>query len=149
MGSQILEKLDIAGQSSLVARRAHNPEVGGSNPPPAPKEILETTVFQGFFCLKISKNNCRIFNVFTTIISKSQFFPFYILPYGFSQNNRFTTIFTTNVQVLNELQKSKIDTYGHLFFLSNNQYDDYTTKKRIAVDCSTTILIIYSISNPK
>ena len=25
----------IAGWSSLVARRAHNPEVGGSNPPPA------------------------------------------------------------------------------------------------------------------
>ena len=24
-----------AGESSLVARRAHNPEVGGSNPPPA------------------------------------------------------------------------------------------------------------------
>ncbi len=25
----------IAGWSSLVARRAHNPEAGGSNPPPA------------------------------------------------------------------------------------------------------------------
>ena len=25
----------IAGWSSLVARRAHNPKVGGSNPPPA------------------------------------------------------------------------------------------------------------------
>ena len=28
---------DSAGWSSLVARRAHNPEVGGSNPPPATK----------------------------------------------------------------------------------------------------------------
>src|SRR5271154_1237204 len=27
-----------AGWSSLVARRAHNPKVGGSNPPPATKE---------------------------------------------------------------------------------------------------------------
>jgi hypothetical protein len=26
-----------AGWSSLVARRAHNPKVGGSNPPPATK----------------------------------------------------------------------------------------------------------------
>ena len=25
----------IAGWSSLAARRAHNPKVGGSNPPPA------------------------------------------------------------------------------------------------------------------
>jgi hypothetical protein len=28
-----------AGWSSLVARRAHNPKVGGSNPPPATNEI--------------------------------------------------------------------------------------------------------------
>ena len=31
---------DSAGWSSLVARRAHNPEVGGSNPPPATIFIL-------------------------------------------------------------------------------------------------------------
>ena len=32
----------IAGWSSLVARWAHNPKVGGSNPPPAtkPSEVL-------------------------------------------------------------------------------------------------------------
>ena len=29
------KKLMIAGWSSLVARWAHNPKVGGSNPPPA------------------------------------------------------------------------------------------------------------------
>ena len=29
------ERLHIAGWSSLAARRAHNPKVGGSNPPPA------------------------------------------------------------------------------------------------------------------
>ncbi len=29
----------IAGWSSLVARRAHNPKVGGSNPPPATKKV--------------------------------------------------------------------------------------------------------------
>ena len=31
---------DSAGWSSLVARRAHNPEVGGSNPPPATKNTV-------------------------------------------------------------------------------------------------------------
>ena len=31
-----------AGWSSLVARWAHNPKVGGSNPPPATKELIET-----------------------------------------------------------------------------------------------------------
>ena len=30
----------IAGWSSLVARRAHNPEVVGSNPAPATKKLL-------------------------------------------------------------------------------------------------------------
>ena len=30
---------DVAGWSSLVARRAHNPKVGGSNPSPATKFI--------------------------------------------------------------------------------------------------------------
>jgi hypothetical protein len=30
---------DYAGWSSLVARWAHNPKVGGSNPPPATKII--------------------------------------------------------------------------------------------------------------
>ena len=31
----LLKKLNIAGWSSLVARRAHNPKVVGSNPAPA------------------------------------------------------------------------------------------------------------------
>lgn len=31
---------DIAGWSSLVARRAHNPEVVGSNPAPATKNFV-------------------------------------------------------------------------------------------------------------
>jgi hypothetical protein len=30
-----------AGWSSLVARWAHNPKVGGSNPPPATNAIIE------------------------------------------------------------------------------------------------------------
>ena len=38
----------IAGWSSLVARRAHNPEVGGSNPSPA---TVKTRQFDGFFYL--------------------------------------------------------------------------------------------------
>ena len=32
---------DPAGWSSLVARWAHNPKVGGSNPPPATKELTQ------------------------------------------------------------------------------------------------------------
>ena len=38
----------IAGWSSLVARRAHNPEVGGSNPSPATKKVRQ---FDGLFFL--------------------------------------------------------------------------------------------------
>ena len=41
----------IAGWSSLVARRAHNPKVTGSNPVPATKTLrpLTTTVVKGLF----------------------------------------------------------------------------------------------------
>src|ERR1700735_503308 len=34
-----------AGGGSLVARRAHNPKVAGSNPAPATQESLQTEVF--------------------------------------------------------------------------------------------------------
>ena len=37
------------GVEQLVARRAHNPEVGGSSPPPATIKSLEIKRFQGFF----------------------------------------------------------------------------------------------------
>ena len=39
-----------AGWSSLVARRAHNPKVVGSNPAPATNFIL-ITPFMGFFII--------------------------------------------------------------------------------------------------
>ena len=40
-----------AGWSSLVARRAHNPKVVGSNPSPATIDITRVLeVFQGPFC---------------------------------------------------------------------------------------------------
>jgi hypothetical protein len=45
------EKVNIAGWSSLVARRAHNPKVVGSNPAPATTKHLE--VFQDAFLLFI------------------------------------------------------------------------------------------------
>ena len=35
-------EINIAGWSSLVARWAHNPEVGGSNPPPATNLITRS-----------------------------------------------------------------------------------------------------------
>jgi hypothetical protein len=34
-----IEEINVAGWSSQVARWAHNPKVGGSNPPPATREI--------------------------------------------------------------------------------------------------------------
>src|SRR5215472_8851189 len=44
-----------AGWSSLVARWAHNPKVGGSNPPPATKQVTESNALacpaQGRCCL--------------------------------------------------------------------------------------------------
>jgi hypothetical protein len=40
----------IAGWSSLVARWAHNPKVGGSNPPPATKKQLVTNSRRGLQC---------------------------------------------------------------------------------------------------
>ncbi len=41
--------LDIAGWSSLVARWAHNPKVGGSNPPPATKKGPHAEKLRAFF----------------------------------------------------------------------------------------------------
>jgi hypothetical protein len=48
-----------AGWSSLVARWAHNPKVGGSNPPPATNAIIELRGSQIFDCgLKWSNKVC-------------------------------------------------------------------------------------------
>ena len=46
-GSEAIEKMldDTAGWSSLVAREAHNLEVGGSNPPPATISSFEIFLF--------------------------------------------------------------------------------------------------------
>ena len=41
--------IPIAGWSSPVARRAHNPKVRGSNPLPATKEIKGLQMMQAFF----------------------------------------------------------------------------------------------------
>ena len=41
---------DIAGWSSLVARRAHNPEVVGSNPAPATKNLQLVGYAGELFC---------------------------------------------------------------------------------------------------
>ena len=45
----------IAGWSSLVARRAHNPKVGGSNPPPAIFEDSELCLPYMFL------SQCRVY----------------------------------------------------------------------------------------
>ena len=46
-------KDNIAGWSSSVARRAHNPKAVGSNPAPATKKVLKLQQFQDFFFLII------------------------------------------------------------------------------------------------
>ena len=43
----------IAGWSSLVARRAHNPKVVGSNPAPATTKQVEFFKFNLLFCVHI------------------------------------------------------------------------------------------------
>ena len=45
-----MRRPDIAGWSSLVARRAHNPEVVGSNPAPATKNLQLVGLAGGLFC---------------------------------------------------------------------------------------------------
>ena len=47
------------GVEQLVARRAHNPEVGGSSPPPATIKSLEIKRFQGFFLFSNRKGSDR------------------------------------------------------------------------------------------
>ena len=47
------------GVEQLVARRAHNPEVGGSSPPPATIKSLEIKRFQGFFLFSNRKVSDR------------------------------------------------------------------------------------------
>ncbi len=56
---------DIAGWSSLVARRAHNPEVVGSNPAPATKNFVARKLngFRAFLLFRV--------NVFDPILNLS------------------------------------------------------------------------------
>jgi hypothetical protein len=49
------KKVNIAGWSSLVARRAHNPKVVGSNPAPATTKQVEFFKFNLFFFVFTSK----------------------------------------------------------------------------------------------
>ena len=52
----ILYKLnEYRGVEQLVARRAHNPEVVGSNPSPATTEVLKSQDFRTFFCAYATK----------------------------------------------------------------------------------------------
>ena len=51
---------DIAGWSSLVARRAHNPEVVGSNPAPATKNFVARKL-----------NGFRAFSLFVYLTGES------------------------------------------------------------------------------
>ena len=49
------QKVNIAGWSSLVARRAHNPKVVGSNPAPATTKQVEFVEFDLLFCAFTAK----------------------------------------------------------------------------------------------
>ena len=48
-----VRKLNIAGWSSLVARRAHNPKVVGSNPAPATTKRSEEIQDAFLFCISL------------------------------------------------------------------------------------------------
>ena len=52
-----MRRPDIAGWSSLVARRAHNPEVVGSNPAPATKNLQLVGLAGEFF---LSFRDCGV-----------------------------------------------------------------------------------------
>ncbi len=47
-------ELNIAGWSSLVARRAHNPKVVGSNPAPATKNLRRSDTVNGVWPVSLS-----------------------------------------------------------------------------------------------
>ena len=54
------KKVNIAGWSSLVARRAHNPKVVGSNPAPATTEQVEFFKFNLLFCVHIKVGSAAL-----------------------------------------------------------------------------------------
>jgi hypothetical protein len=63
----------FAGWSSLVARWAHNPKVGGSNPPPAtnlklPRKFLKTLGFIGVLSSAIGKSVSLVDHLWTFVI---------------------------------------------------------------------------------
>ena len=49
-----MAQLNIAGWSSSVARRAHNPKVVGSNPAPATKQLYDKFYFGAYHSIKQS-----------------------------------------------------------------------------------------------
>ena len=72
--SSALERvLYIAGWSSSVARRAHNPKAVGSNPAPATKSPLISPEISGFFLF---------FELFTALFSRAVQADPYRDPYG-------------------------------------------------------------------
>ena len=54
------KKVNIAGWSSLVARRAHNPKVVGSNPAPATTKQVEFFEFNLLFCVHIKVGSAAL-----------------------------------------------------------------------------------------
>ena len=64
-------KAHIAGWSSLVARRAHNPKVRGSNPLPATKTDKGLQMMQAFF---IDCKPLRIGNHLQKIVREERYF---------------------------------------------------------------------------
>ena len=56
--SLFLRHINIAGWSSLVARRAHNPKVVGSNPSPATKWSVSLEAYD--VCLSRRRSRVRI-----------------------------------------------------------------------------------------
>ncbi len=68
----MLYLLKNAGQSSLVARKAHNLEVAGSNPAPAKMLFKFNSYFNLTFLLSFSK--CCLFNKYILYIYFTNYF---------------------------------------------------------------------------
>ena len=69
----------IAGWSSLVARRAHNPKVVGSNPAPA-TIFIRTPFLRGFLLTVVSNGSAQHKKLTTVVFWNGRYALFLLLP---------------------------------------------------------------------
>ena len=101
--------IHIAGWSSLVARRAHNPEVVGSNPSPATKQWFGSSAGQNA-CLSRRRSRVRV--------SSGPPLFFYKLPRQLSRQSKGLKILVSAVRFRPEAPLIKLQSTLSAFFLS-------------------------------